>query len=246
MEERALLIVDDEDNILTSLKRTLRQEDYKVFTANNGYDALRILGKETIQVILCDQRMPNMTGSIFLSLVKKIYPDTVRIILSGYTDFSALADAVNHGEISKFITKPWDDQEIKGHIDDAFRRQNQIIEFNKLPTTQEIQEAIMITDTKNIIQSINHNFCNITQYDHTESLGIRLLLIDKPDDEEKVLEAILNTGQWTGAMDIRCKNGTIIQTWLSITAIPDQKGVPQEYIHAFHDIQQEKRLYASN
>jgi DNA-binding NtrC family response regulator len=75
-----------------------------------------------VQVIVSDQRMPGISGTQFLSRVKDMYPDTMRIVLSGYTDLATLTDAINRGAIYKFLTKPWDDEDLRKQVQDAFRQ----------------------------------------------------------------------------------------------------------------------------
>jgi CheY-like chemotaxis protein len=118
---KRLLIVDDEPNILSALRRLLRHEGYEIHTAASGAAALEVLALEPIQVVVSDQRMPGMSGTEFLGHVKAIYPQTVRIALSGYADLTAVTDAVNRGAIYRFLSKPWDDDDLKGELRAAFR-----------------------------------------------------------------------------------------------------------------------------
>jgi response regulator RpfG family c-di-GMP phosphodiesterase len=117
-----LLLVDDEKNILAALRRLLHQEKYRILTANSAQEGLIILATTPVDVIVSDQRMPEMTGVEFFRTAKEIYPDTIRIMLSGYTELQSVTDAVNEGAIYKFLTKPWDDQQLKAHIAEAFQR----------------------------------------------------------------------------------------------------------------------------
>ena len=119
---QTLLLVDDEINILNALSRTLRRDGYRILTAICAEEALEILGRDAIDVIVSDQRMPGITGTELLSKVKEMHPEIVRIVLSGYTDLDAITDAINQGAIYKFLTKPWDDEELRTQIRDAFRR----------------------------------------------------------------------------------------------------------------------------
>ncbi len=119
---QTLLLVDDEANILSALSRTLRRDGYRILTATCAEEALEILGRDAIDVIVSDQRMPGMTGTELLSKVKEMHPEIVRIVLSGYTDLDAITDAINQGAIYKFLTKPWDDEELRTQIRDAFRK----------------------------------------------------------------------------------------------------------------------------
>ena len=120
-DDHALLLVDDEENILRALTRALRREGYRILTATSAQDAFEILAKNDVQVIISDQRMPGISGTEFLSKVKEMHPDTVRIVLSGYTDLSVVTDAINRGAIYKFLTKPWNDEDLRAQIREAFR-----------------------------------------------------------------------------------------------------------------------------
>ncbi|WP_271408336.1 EAL domain-containing protein [Pseudomonas sp. Q1-7] len=119
-QSQTLLLLDDEENILRALTRVLRRDGYQIFTASRAQDAFAQLAKHDIQVILSDQRMPEMNGTEFLSRVKDLYPDTIRIVLSGYTDLKSVTDAINQGAIYKFLTKPWDDDQLRAVIAQAF------------------------------------------------------------------------------------------------------------------------------
>ncbi|KQW87540.1 histidine kinase [Massilia sp. Root418] len=120
-QQRTLLLVDDEQNIVSALKRLLRRDDYQIYTANSGPEGLELLARHAVDVIVSDQRMPGMLGADFLRKAKELFPDTVRIMLSGYTELQSVTDAVNEGAIYKFLTKPWDDEQLRGHIAEAFR-----------------------------------------------------------------------------------------------------------------------------
>jgi diguanylate cyclase (GGDEF)-like protein/PAS domain S-box-containing protein len=121
LPEHTLLLVDDEPAILSALKRLLRREGYHILTANSAAEGMELLAIHEVSVVMTDQRMPHMTGSEFLAKVRVMYPGTVRIILSGYTDLRAITDAVNRGEIYKFLEKPWDDAALQETLREAFR-----------------------------------------------------------------------------------------------------------------------------
>ncbi|MCK9388909.1 MAG: response regulator [Sulfuritalea sp.] len=134
-----LLLVDDEDGILSALKRLLRREAYQVLTANGGQAGLDELARSRVDVIVSDQRMPGMSGVEFLRRAKDLYPDTVRIVLSGYADLQSITDAINEGAIYKFLAKPWDDDMLKAEIEHAFRRKALRDESKRL--SQQVQVA---------------------------------------------------------------------------------------------------------
>ena len=119
--DRTLLLVDDEQNVLRSLVRLFRRDGYRILAAGNVRDAFGLLATNDVQVILSDQRMSEMDGTEFLGRVKMLYPDTIRLVLSGYTDLATVTDAINRGAIYRFLTKPWDDNKLREHIRQAFR-----------------------------------------------------------------------------------------------------------------------------
>jgi EAL domain-containing protein (putative c-di-GMP-specific phosphodiesterase class I)/CheY-like chemotaxis protein len=127
--QRTLLLVDDEENILSALKRLFRRDGYRVLTASSGMQGLEVLAENPVDVILSDQRMPGMAGVDFLRHAKDLYPNTIRMTLSGYTDLQSIIDAVNEGAVYKFLTKPWEDERLRDHVALAFR-QSELAEEN--------------------------------------------------------------------------------------------------------------------
>jgi len=107
-----LLCVDDEPNILSSLRRLFRGKGYRVLTAESGAEGLQVLESEPVDLVISDMRMPEMDGARFLAKVRERWPDTVRLLLTGYSDIQSILDAINKGEIYRYITKPWDDNDI--------------------------------------------------------------------------------------------------------------------------------------
>lgn len=120
-DQQTLLLVDDEPNVLSALTRLLRREGYRILTAASPLAAFEILAQNKVQVIVSDQRMPDMTGTEFFSRVRLLYPSTMRIVLTGYTEIDSVKAAINRGAIYKFLTKPWEDDELREQIREAFR-----------------------------------------------------------------------------------------------------------------------------
>lgn len=137
--ERSLLLVDDEENILSALTRVFRREGYRLHRAPSGSAGLEILAQHRVDVIISDQRMPEMTGVEFLSKVKERYPDTVRIVLSGYTDLNSVTEAINKGAVYKFLTKPWEDDLLLKNVREAF--QHAELERENKRLTAELQRV---------------------------------------------------------------------------------------------------------
>lgn len=109
---RRVLLVDDEPNIITALRRLLRREPYELVTAASGEDALALMQQQPVDVIISDYRMSGMNGIELLRQIQDHWPDTIRLVLSGYSEVKAIIAAINEGAIYKFMTKPWNDEEL--------------------------------------------------------------------------------------------------------------------------------------
>ena len=118
MEKFPILYVDDEVHNLTSFVATFRQE-YKIYTATNGNDALEIMRENEIKLVITDQRMPEMTGIQLLEKLSPEFPDSIRMILTGFSDIEVIIEAINSGRVFRYITKPWDENELRMTIENA-------------------------------------------------------------------------------------------------------------------------------
>lgn len=154
--EKKLLIVDDEENILHSLRRLFRREPYEVLLAHSAQEGLDILNTEKISVILSDQRMPGMVGSEFFKIVKKTYPNTIRIIMSGYTELDSITSAINDGAVYKFLLKPWDDEKLLNHIREAFAHQE--LKINNIILSDEVKKLNGILEENLKEEKIKNEF----------------------------------------------------------------------------------------
>ncbi len=117
-----LLFVDDESSILSALRRLFRPFGYRILTAESGAAGLDVLAAEEVDLVVSDMRMPNMDGASFLREVRTRWPGAVRLLLTGYADIASTIEAINHGEIYRYISKPWDDDEIVRTVKDALER----------------------------------------------------------------------------------------------------------------------------
>jgi response regulator RpfG family c-di-GMP phosphodiesterase len=107
-----ILCVDDEVNILATLRRLLRKHGYEVLTAESAQGGLRELEEKSVDLVISDMRMPEMDGAAFLQIVRQRWPDTVRLLLTGFADIPSILSAINNGEIYRYLTKPWEEQEL--------------------------------------------------------------------------------------------------------------------------------------
>lgn len=122
VQQTTLLFVDDESNILTSLRRLFRGSGYKVLIAESGTEGLSLLEQENVDLVVSDMRMPEMDGAQFLEQVALKWPETIRILLTGYADMQSTIDAINKGNIYKYISKPWEDHELKLSVKHALEQ----------------------------------------------------------------------------------------------------------------------------
>ena len=152
--QRTLLLVDDEENILAALRRLLRRDGYRIVTASSAADGLLRLAEHDVDVIISDQRMPGMTGVEFLRRAKDLYPATLRMVLSGYTELQSIIDAVNEGAIYKFLTKPWDDERLRAHVAEAFRQKELGDENRRLARQVDTANADLAALNERLAQTL--------------------------------------------------------------------------------------------
>lgn len=141
--QRRMLIVDDEENVINALRRSLRREGYDIQVATRPADALALLRQAPVDLVLSDHLMPEMTGLEFLKLVRDRHPDSVRLMLTGHADMQTAIDAINHGEIYRFLTKPWDDNELKVTLHLAFEQLDLERENRRLLATVRRQQGLL-------------------------------------------------------------------------------------------------------
>jgi two-component system probable response regulator PhcQ len=132
--KRRVLIVDDEENVCNALRRSLRKEGYELHVGHEPKEGLELLKQMPFDMVISDHLMPNMTGLEFLKLVRDRYPDTVRVMLTGHADMQTAIDAINQGQIYRFLSKPWDDTELKVTMYLAFEQLDLERENRKLLT----------------------------------------------------------------------------------------------------------------
>ncbi len=148
MSDNTILLVDDEINILKSLERLLIEDDLDVLKARNGDEAIELLRKEEVAVLISDNQMPGMKGTELLSKVKQISPDVVKILLTGYADVETVMSAVNEGEVFRVLVKPWNDNVLKNAVEEALKRYQIIRSLKNAdePKMRSLAQAIELND----------------------------------------------------------------------------------------------------
>jgi len=157
MEKSKLLLVDDEPNLTSALVRSLDRTQFEIFTADSAQKGLMILAGNEIDVVVSDERMPGMTGSQFLSEVRKQWPNTIRMILSGQADLEAAVRAINEGEVYRFLLKPCHPKELQMTILQGLQHKKLVAQSRKL--LQEHQKNV------NLLEALEKDNPGITKVD---------------------------------------------------------------------------------
>jgi response regulator RpfG family c-di-GMP phosphodiesterase len=165
-----ILCVDDEPNILSSLRRLFRAQGYQVLTAESGKDGLKILETEAVDLVISDMRMPEMDGARFLEHVRERWPGTVRLLLTGYADIQSILDAINRGEIYRYITKPWDDNDILLIVRHALERQALEQERQRLEALTQAQNEELTLLNASLEAKVEKRTAELKQA-HDELIG---------------------------------------------------------------------------
>lgn len=174
-----ILCVDDEKNVLKALERLFLDSDYEIITATSGAEGLDVLkNTEDVQIVMSDYRMPQMNGVDFLKEVYRHWPETVRMVLSGYADTVAIVEAINEGHIYKFIAKPWNDDDLKVTIANAVER------YFLYKKNKELTEQLRTANEE--LQVINNNLEGLVEQ-RTAELKFQNMVLQK---SQNILDAL--------------------------------------------------------
>jgi two-component system probable response regulator PhcQ len=166
MEKSNILLVDDEPNLTAALVRSLDRNQFRIYTAESAQQGLMILAGNNIDVVVSDERMPGMTGSQFLSEVRKQWPNTIRMILSGQADLEAAVRAINEGEVYRFLLKPCHPKELQMTILQGLQHKKLVAQSRRL-----LQEHMK---TQNLLEELEKANPGITKIDLDEDGAISL------------------------------------------------------------------------
>ncbi len=143
MSKYKILLVDDSENVVKALRRTFLPEGFRILTAASAQEAMAILEREEVDVVISDENMPGLSGTDFLRMVKMRCPETVRIMLTGVTDLEVVKSAINTGEVYKFFNKPWDDFELVMAVKHALHQKMIERENKRLHSIIEAQQEVL-------------------------------------------------------------------------------------------------------
>lgn len=167
MAEHRILLVDDEEGILKVLKRVLRELNAELIMVNSGAEALEVLGKQSVSLVISDQCMPKMTGVELLTQVREQYPDTIRILLTGYADIDTTLDAINNGAVRFYMNKPWNDDELVSRIRDSLELFDAAAENKRLGELTRQQNEKLLEFNHNLQGKVEEQTAHIAKQ-HTE------------------------------------------------------------------------------
>lgn len=171
-----LLFVDDESNVLKALRRLFHSENYVIYLAAGGAEGLEILHEHAVDLVISDMRMPAMSGAEFLAHVFEQWPETMRILLTGYADLQSTIDAVNKGRIFSYCNKPWNDEELKLLVRNALEQKRLREERDRL--------AVVIRQQNNQLKMLNEHLEERVKR-RTAQLGETLKQIDQANSDLK-------------------------------------------------------------
>jgi len=183
MSEHNVIVVDDESYVLNALKRLLHDENYTVSTTNKPTDVLELVKQTPVSLIISDYEMPEMTGIDLLKAVKAISPETIRIILTGKADMQATVRAINEGEVFRFITKPWDDDDLRITVRHALMQYDLWADNRQLVRTVQAQQHAM--------EEMEQQYPGITQGPDTKRGNRDVYTINEQELPETMEELVM-------------------------------------------------------
>ena len=247
---KRILFVDDEPVILRALGRLFRKEGYQIHTAESGKDALELLQEVEVDIVVSDMRMPEMDGSELLANVKKMYPQTVRIVLTGYADMDATIKAINNAGVFGYLTKPWDGDQLKGIIQSAFNmsvstRKNKLAVASlirghdelKCKVASQQREMAMadryVRDAYNALQD---------GYGCMEEVLVNLLNLKDPTQREVIESVVSVVDQIAKQLCLNEQEQTMLQTAAKLHSV-GKIGLPDEILmKPFNSLTKNERI----
>lgn len=208
-QQHTILVVDDEPDVLDSLQH-LFHRTYRVLCASSGDEALTLLHHNEVHVILSDQRMPGMTGDVLLSMARRLHPDAIRILFTGFADIQAVTNAINEGHIFRYVVKPWDSTELESVIQQAVEQYDLLAERKRLIADLKTANSQLSLANSRLGESsqLKSAFIEVASHEFntpiTLVLGLsELLLLTKPDrdaGEKRVIQQIATSAKQLGKL----------------------------------------------
>ena len=255
-----VLFIDDEVDNLVSFKYQFR-DYFSIITLNSAVDAFEVLEKNEVEVIISDQRMPDMTGTEFFEKIADKYPRIPRLILTGYSDAEAIVDSINKAKIFYYLQKPWNENHmilILGNAIESYRLQKKnnilIDKINKaeediLKLAKAIEKSpigVLITSPEGIIEYVNNSQCKLTGYTNTELKGqspeIFYSIEQNPELYDDLWSTIKSGKTWKGQLLNKTKNGELFWCEMTIISFKNENGEIENFISYSEDISERKEM----
>ncbi len=245
-----IVIVDDERFILNACRRILLNENLACVTFTSPAQALEMISSQKPALVISDQRMPEMAGTEFLSRVRQISPGTVRVLMTGYSDTGAAVEAINRGQVFRYIEKPWEEKWFRQmlHLSlEHYRAEQYKARLNLLESVvEQSKESVVITDTRGMIEYVNPAFTSLTGYMPEEVVGGTPAILKSGIQDQAFYQRMWETLQagepWQGEVVNRHKSGRFFTEELLISPVVDDNGKITNYVGLQRDVTEKKQL----
>jgi CheY-like chemotaxis protein len=221
-----ILLVDDEAGIIHAIRRMLRSEDFNIFEANSGDEALAILERHDIHLMISDYKMPGMNGLTLCHKSRAISPTTYRLLLSGQVDYAQLRQASQDGDVHRFVAKPWDNLLLTMDIKEGLKQHQLLARMHLLSQELQGNQPTLLTDSNWIVRLANAPMCRALNCSESELLGVNLFattLSDMPVTMETEVTRQVEDGKtWLGHFTLNAPDQSRHQSWMAIAPLGEQ------------------------
>ncbi len=193
--EHSIFLIDDDPNVLSSLKRLFRNKGYSVFTFLDGSHGLKALAENDVSVIVVDYKMPGLSGIEVLQKARDISPDTIRVMITGNLDLELALEAISRGEVYRIIKKPWNDLELKVTIDQCLEKYNLVQENYRLQ--EKLLNQTKVEMVRSLVVTLNHEINN-----SLNCLSLSIAILSRSFAKKEIPE---DSGELLKEMKISCK-----------------------------------------
>jgi len=224
--QRNVLLVDDEAGIIQAIRRMLRAEPFHIHEASSGDEALAILQRYDIELLITDYKMPGMDGLTLCRKAREISPATYRLLLSGQVDYSALRSAWQQGDVHRFVAKPWDNLLLGIDIKEGLKQHDLLKNLQQVSQAVQTEQAMLLTDNNWIVRMASPLLCEALQCEESDLLGINLFahaLSSMPVTlETDVTRQVEQQQTWLGHFNLTGPRQLNLPAWMAITPLGSQ------------------------
>lgn len=224
--QRNVLLVDDEAGIIQAIRRMLRAESFHILEASSGDEALAILQRHDIELMITDYKMPGMDGLTLCQKAREVSPATYRLLLSGQVDYSALRRAWQNGDVHRFVAKPWDNLLLGMDIKEGLKQHRLLKNLQQVSHALQTEQAILLTDNNWIVRMASPLLCEALQCEEQDILGVNLFasaLSSMPVTlETDVTRQVEQQQTWLGYFNLTGPQQRNLPTWMAITPLGRQ------------------------